>query len=1015
MTKKHILCSIVRYYRQSCILIILYSATLIGCELPSHRLDRTVEVDQALDGADLTIDSGFVDDASLDDASLNSMTIDHEPQDHSVGDYTVLEMDMQLSLPSDSGHSNSDMLLMDMSDISTDMDLVDLDLPDSDLDESRWIRAPCFIENQIDSELNPLPLHCVDLFERALHLQSGCYAMRQPDGLIDQGYCWRQKALAILVNNEIDTEPHNRDSNQNGIIDDGELVGQNYPTDPFNLTPLQVAQRLQRDVRSYFRELSYGALWIDLEIHWANGGHDQRSPQPNEEQLSTEQWMRLRALRPSFANPDLMRSVCQAKGGMTANQWRAYSFIMTIVSHGTSTSGSQYRTEDLPVGIDCDETIVRHGDYIVMKRFRQWNRLGTMFHEIAHTLSRDPLPEPSIGHSESTHAITGENTEYGDLSDLMGSSSHRGHLSAPQKSFLRYLPISLSTQSLLGEDEGRFTLSPLEPAQYLTDEKRMLSIEVTRGMPYYVEVRRALGEDQSIDSIFHQGVLIKRARSIDRANKSYIIDTTPETATNQSTDSVLLPNRTFSDLDNQIHITLLVNGGNQAEVVVKRGESSGQPPLIESVDVQREERPRIGIVYQITAQASSVAPQVSDQDLIYFWKLNPIQEPYTVASFRVGQSIELSNPEVESLWLLVSDQRGGTTWQQVNLNQTIAEPICGNHIMESGEECDHGSANTEHCDWGIEQCTVCGLDCTLEAGLICPQQVEDDSSPLGPNCTDSCQCTSVYTYAENRANNGVCEVYVYPEFEEDCCAYGTDCSDCQGPGRPRIQAPCTYGTEGEGLQGLYPGTNCTNNCCSGVKWRHPLTHSFIAADQRPKVCDWCQWNLEEDECGRITSYEILFDLADDHPTAQNCSQRSTNANERRFDWIYEYNEQGNVTRIEYQRYHHLTLTEHKIWLHHYDGSGRLSQTEHWFDRDSSSLTRTLWKYTYDQEHRVIRQLEYHLPTEGVVLFDEWADEDLTPVRTQSFIYNSCQVEVHIDEGSNGTIEQTELIDYPPTW
>jgi hypothetical protein len=995
-----------------------------ACELVEPRLDSHEAVDQSLDSGNRTpfsVDEGLVDTGTVDLGHDDFTLTDHGRLDHSLADSTVLEMDM---LPVDMNSYQPDMLDTDMSDMLSDFevfdsalpdaDLPDSDLPDPNIDEPKWIRAPCFLNIQTDSELDPLPLHCVDLFERAPHLQSGCYAMRQADGLIDQGYCWRQKALALLVNNEIETEPHNEDSDQDGIIDQGEHEGSNYPADPFNLSPLEMAQRLQREVRTYFREITYGALWIDLEVHWANGGYDQRNPQPSDEVLSTEQWLRLRALRPGFANEDLMRSVCEAKGGMTANQWRSYSFIMTIISHGTSTSGSQYRIEDLPVGAGCDDTISRRGDYIVMKRFRWWNRLGTMFHEIVHTLSRDPLPEPSIGHSESTHAVTGENAEYGDLTDLMGSSSDRGHLSAPQKAFLRYLPLNLGSHVSLDQDEGRFTLSPLEPAQYEDNEKRLLSIEVERGMTYYVEVRRAIGEDQNIDSIFHQGALIKRARNIDRANKSYIIDPTPETATDQSTDSVLLPNRTFSDLDNQIHITLLESLDNQVDVVVKRGESSRQPPTIDSVDIEQTEEDG-AVTYQITAQAHSEESTVTDEDLLYFWKLNPIREPYLATSFRIGPSIELTNPTTESIWLLVSDQKGGTTWQQVNLNQTITEPVCGNFIIESGEECDEGPNQSEYCEWGEEQCSVCGADCTLQAGQICPQLVEDNTSPLGPNCTDTCQCISDYTFGENRANNGVCEVYVFPEFEENCCAYGTDCTDCQGRGQPRIQAPCHFGTEGPGSQGIAAGTACTAACCSGVKWRHPLNHAFIAGDQRPKICDWCHWLLEEDDCGRITSYQIRYELPDDHPTAQNCSQRSLNADERRFQWNYEYSAQGNVTRVDYQRHNHFTLTEHKIWLHQYDDSGRLSQTEYWYDQDSFGLTRTLWKYTYDQAHRVTRQVEYNLPTAGVVLVGEWTEDELTPLRTQSFIYSSCQVQVNVDEGSDGTIEQTTLIDYPATW
>ena len=627
-------------------LLFMMSLISAGCEDPRSP-DRVASLDMMHGDVDNAVpnDQERLSDLDIGDVSSSDQGAEDQgspPLDIDLSDVGVL----------DTAHADAELEFRDMS---------------VNPDQRLQVRAPCYIGAPVDTGLSPPPAHCIELFERDSTRSSGCYLMRQLDGTDDQGYCWRQKALAFLVNNEIESEIHPDDLDGDGVIDQGELVGQNYPADPLDLSASEVAARIKRDVHAYFAELSYQAVWIDLEIYWAGEGHSERQPPPSDEVLDQERWYRLQRLRPGFANTDFTQDLCRRRGGMSAEDWHSYDWIMTIISHGTTTSGSQYREEDLPVGEQCDETATIQGDYIVMKNFRGWNRLGTLYHEVMHTFSLDPLPEPSIGHSESVSPITGALTEYGDLTDLMGRSRDQGHLSGPQKAFLKHLPPDMIATMGLTDTQTNIVIAPLEPATRAIDERRLLRVEVAEGNAYHVEVRRAIGSDIGLPDIFHQGALIKRARALTASNKSFIVDPTPETISVNSSDYVLLPHRTFSDEMNQVHISALDADERGVTIGVYRGPRSAQIPTIDPVEIQPVYDDEGAIEgWHLIANAQPGIPEIPSQDLLYFWKLGPLLQLYTPELFRYGRRIYLSAAQrPEEVRLLVSDQRGGERWIEV--------------------------------------------------------------------------------------------------------------------------------------------------------------------------------------------------------------------------------------------------------------------------------------------------------------------------------------------------------------
>ena len=210
-------------------------------------------------------------------------------------------------------------------------------------------------------------------------------------------------------------------------------------------------------------------------------------------------------------------------------------------------------------------------------------------------------------------------------------------------------------------------ISPLENSVRREEERRGVRIIRDSGRAYHVEVRRSIGEDSRLPAIFHQGALIKEAKAFSEANKSYIVDPTPETPSETGDDNVLFPQRTFSDPESEIYISAIQSDEDGVDIVVKRGPPSVSPPNVErpAVDMNVNEQGDVSSV-TLTASATPDDPTVNQEDLLYFWKLDRPRSPYEDQGFKTGSQVTLLPNEIgDEVWLVVSDQRGGETWGEV--------------------------------------------------------------------------------------------------------------------------------------------------------------------------------------------------------------------------------------------------------------------------------------------------------------------------------------------------------------
>ena len=93
-----------------------------------------------------------------------------------------------------------------------------------------------------------------------------------------------------------------------------------------------------------------------------------------------------------------------------------------------------------------------------------------------------------------------------------------------------------------------------------------------------------------------------------------------------------------------------------------------------------------------------------------------------------------------------------------SLSIQVNEAECGNGIVEFGETCDDGNAETESCAYGLEACTVCDANCDLTAGVarFCGdgfqnvtegELCDDANADDGDGCGSSCQVETGYACA----------------------------------------------------------------------------------------------------------------------------------------------------------------------------------------------------------------------------------------------------------------------------
>ncbi|XP_036970924.1 disintegrin and metalloproteinase domain-containing protein 10 isoform X1 [Acanthopagrus latus] len=154
------------------------------------------------------------------------------------------------------------------------------------------------------------------------------------------------------------------------------------------------------------------------------------------------------------------------------------------------------------------------------------------------------------------------------------------------------------------------------------------------------------------------------------------------------------------------------------------------------------------------------------------------------------------------------------------------QPICGNQIVEEGEECDVGQNDTDLCCFSAKQ--PVGVQCRLKQGKVC-------SPSQGLCCSQDCQFKPA----------------------DQTCDEETDCqkvSVCSG-----VSPLCPEPSAKENLTVCSQGTRvCMNGVCSeSVCVKHSLQQCDCPGDSMKEKCHMCCQQPDKPETCASTTSSVL--------------------------------------------------------------------------------------------------------------------------------------------------------------
>ena len=128
------------------------------------------------------------------------------------------------------------------------------------------------------------------------------------------------------------------------------------------------------------------------------------------------------------------------------------------------------------------------------------------------------------------------------------------------------------------------------------------------------------------------------------------------------------------------------------------------------------------------------------------------------------------------------------------------DPVCGDGLLERGEQCDDGNQNTELCDYGQTSCKVCATDCTLQSGATTTcgdgvldtfhgEQCDDGNTSGGDGCSALClleprtTCGNLSLEADEQCDcqdkTLGCTLEIADVNPNTCSKTATRCDKCQ--------------------------------------------------------------------------------------------------------------------------------------------------------------------------------------------------------------------------------------------
>lgn len=207
------------------------------------------------------------------------------------------------------------------------------------------------------------------------------------------------------------------------------------------------------------------------------------------------------------------------------------------------------------------------------------NDPSTIAHELGHTLNTNHAALRACPPKSIDIPSRCQDTSYGDIYDVMGSSNVLLHFNGARKAQKGWATVSEVTTN------GTYNIYPLE---LVTSNPQVLKIKKPDTNEYYfISYRQRIGFDNNFfDDKPTKGVSIHVAR-LDSADHTYSLDASPSNSFNtvEYTDTALSDGNTFIDEVNNIsikqinHILHTSTASGSATVEVRFGDSFSTPSL----------------------------------------------------------------------------------------------------------------------------------------------------------------------------------------------------------------------------------------------------------------------------------------------------------------------------------------------------------------------------------------------------------------------------------------------------
>lgn len=454
------------------------------------------------------------------------------------------------------------------------------------------------------------------------------------------------------------------------------------------------------------------------------------------------------------------------------NNW-ATAAKNAVQATGVSTSGYDLISYVLPFNSNCS-----WGGIAQLGGQNSWINIATIGNNLKRTIPHELGHNLGRHHAGSIHCtLNGEDvsiggtcslSEYGDIFDVMGSSSGPKHMNVFNKGrtgngVSTWLPSSAKlTVNRSTSPDATYTIVP--QASNLPGIKALripVSTSNSSDQYYYIELRQNIGLDvftSGTQEAVTQGLSIRLGPDYGVQGKSYLIDTNPNSAdpnfphhSYEIGDSSLKPGQTFTDPNTGIHIQTLSVSETGAEVRVFFSSPSctNTSPSV-SINPSNQSTVAGGtLTYQITVQNTDSTTNCSGSSYTITPNLPTgfIQSPESIITPIIGPGqsqsflVNITSPDTAtgtnswSQTVTHTEQSGVTTTANAMFtiagadttppSITILSPSNGSNVPNKGVTINATAGDTS----GISQVQI------IQNGQIIKTCTDTTNSTLPVNCS----------------------------------------------------------------------------------------------------------------------------------------------------------------------------------------------------------------------------------------------------------------------------------------